>query len=221
VQAVIFDFDGVLVNSEPLHYRALRDGLLPEGFAMDEVEYLRYVGYHDREAIRMALERHAVPATLDRVDAVARRKAETYQALLADVPFFPGARDLVDALAREVPLAIASGARRSEIEEILAAAGLRERFAAVVGAEDVTHRKPSPEPYLNAYGQLAAGTPGLRPGQCLVIEDSVPGIAAGLAAGMKVLGVAHTFGPAKLSAAHRVVGSLSGLSPADLRATFA
>jgi beta-phosphoglucomutase len=217
---VIFDFDGVLVNSEPLHYRALRDGLMPEGFALDEVEYLSYVGYHDREAIRMALERHELPATLERVDVVARRKAEAYQALLADVPFFPGARELVNAVAAEVPIAIASGARRGEIEEILAASGMRSRFSAVVGAEDVRHRKPSPEPYLHAYRQLAAATPGLLPGHCLVVEDSVPGIVAGLAAGMRVLGVAHTFDPAKLSAAHRVVPSLCGLSAAGLRAVF-
>jgi HAD superfamily hydrolase (TIGR01509 family) len=220
LRAVLFDFDGVLVNSEPLHYRALRDGLLPEGFAIDEDEYLQYVGYHDREAIRMALERHDCPATLERVDTVARRKAGIYEALLADVPFFPGARELVEALARQMPLAIASGARRREIEEILSAAGLRDRFAAVVGAEDVTHRKPSPEPYLVAFRHLAAGAPGLTPADCLVIEDSMPGIAAGLAAGMRVLGVAHTFAPARLSAAHHVVSSLGGLTPDGLRAAF-
>jgi beta-phosphoglucomutase len=220
LRAVIFDFDGVLVNSEPVHYRALRDGLLPEGFAIDEEEYLHYVGYHDREAIRMALERHGCPATLERVDAVARRKAATYEALLADVPFFPGARELVDSLAREVPLAIASGARRREIEEILGATGLRPRFAAVVGAEDVRHRKPDPEPYLYALRQLAAHEADLAPSQCLVIEDSVPGILAGRSAGMKVLGVAHTFEPAKLKAAHRVVNSLCGLTPSALRGLF-
>jgi HAD superfamily hydrolase (TIGR01509 family) len=203
-----------------VHYRALRDGLLPEGFAIDEQEYLAYIGYHDREAIRMALERHGCDATLERVDAVAQRKARSYEALLADVPFFPGARELVEELFREVPLAIASGARRREIEEILAATGLRPRFAAVVGAEDVRHRKPHPEPYQKACRQLAAGDPAIRPADCLVIEDSVPGILAGRAAGMRVLGVAHTFEPGKLAMANRVVNSLCGLTAAGLRTLF-
>ncbi len=221
MRAVVFDFDGVLVNSEPLHFRAMRESLLPEGITIDEEEYAgTYLAYDDRESTRIALERHGKPSTRDRVDAVAGRKAAAYDRLVSDVPFFPGARELVRALERDVPLAIASGARRSEIETILAAGRLRDAFVAIVGADDVASCKPHPEPYLKAMASLAARAPGLRPEDCLVIEDSMPGVAAGLAAGMKVLAVTHTYPAAKLAAAHRVVDSLVGLGPGDLRPLF-
>jgi len=221
MRAVLFDFDGVLVDSEPAHYRALRECLIPEGIAIEQDEYLSfYLAYDDRESIRIALERHGIGTDLDRLDAAALRKARLYESLMAEVPFFPGARDLVAALGRQVPLAIASGARRAEIDGILLAAGLRASFAAVVGADDVSRTKPDPEPYLAAMSRLRADAPGLRPEECLVIEDSMPGIAAGLAAGMKVLAVSHTYPPAKLRAAHRVVSSLEGLDVDGLRSLF-
>jgi len=221
MRAVLFDFDGVLVDSEPLHYRALRECLVPCGITIDEEKYLRcYLAYDDRESIRIALERHGEPYDPDRVDEVARRKAGLYETLMAEVPFFPGARDLIASLADEVPLGIASGARRAEIEGILTAAGLRGAFAAVVGADDVTRTKPHPEPYLAAMAGLAPLVPGLAPPECLVVEDSMPGIASALAAGMKVLAVSHTYPAEKLRAAHRVVGGLQGLEPSTLRGLF-
>jgi beta-phosphoglucomutase len=222
MRAVIFDFDGVLVASEPLHFRAMREALLAEGFTIGEEEYWRHLlGHDDRGAIRIALERHGVPYDGARIEAVTRRKASAFEALLADVPFFPGVKELVGALHHEVPLAIASGARRVEIEAILKAGGLRDAFEAVVGIDDVSRSKPNPEPYLTAMGRLEARAPGLEPGQCLVIEDSTTGIAAGLAAGMKVLAVTNSYPAAKLAAAHRVVDSLAGLDAAGLRQLFA
>jgi beta-phosphoglucomutase len=222
MRAVLFDFDGVLVDSEPLHFRSMRQALLGEGFTIDEEEYWRHLLAHDdRGAIRIALERHGIPFDGTRIEDVTRRKAKAFEDLLADVPFFPGVKDLVRALQREVPLAIASGARRVEIEDILKLGGLRDAFEAVVGIDDVRQGKPSPEPYLTAMGRLAARAPGLEPGQCLVIEDSTTGIAAGLAAGMKVLAVTNSYPAAKLAAAHRVVPSLAGLDAAGLRQLFA
>lgn len=222
MRAVLFDFDGVLVDSEPLHFRAMRDALVAEGFTIDEEEYWRHLLAHDdRGAIRIALERHGVPFDGARIEAVTHRKAEAYEALLSDIPFLPGARELARALSREVPLAIASGARRVEIEAILKAGGLRDAFSAVVGIDDVTRSKPHPEPYLTAMGRLAGRAPGLQPGECLVIEDSTTGIASGLAAGMKVLAVTNSYPAAKLVGAHRVVDTLAGLDSAGLRQLFA
>jgi len=221
MRAAIFDFDGVLVDSEPLHFRAMRDSLLPEGITIDEDEYARvYLAYDDRGALRRALEEHRVPFDLDRLDLIARRKAGIFQAMLADIPLFPGVRELLSSLAREVPVAIASGALRSEIESILTSAGLRSLFGAVVGADDVTQGKPHPEPYLSAMERIAAKAPGLRPEECVVVEDSPPGIASALAAGMKVVAVSNSYPPAALNAAHRVVQSLAGVGPSDLRGLF-
>src|SRR6185503_19698782 len=102
----------------------------------------------------------------------------------------------------------------------LEAASLRDAFTAIVAADDVSQVKPHPEPYLAGMREVAAHAPGLAPSQCLVIEDSMPGIAAGRAAGMRVLGVAHTHAASRLTAAHVVVPRLEGLTPADLRAMF-
>lgn len=221
MRAVVFDFDGVLVNSEPLHFRALREALLGDGIAITEDEYLReYVAYDDRGSIRIALERHGRPVSAPRIIALADAKAEAFERLMGEIPFYPGARELVRALAAEMPVAIASGARREEIERILRAGGLREAFAAVVGADDVTRTKPHPEPYLRAYEQIAARAPGLRPAECVAFEDTIPGIAAAREAGMKVIGVAQTYPAAKLTLAHHVVPALDGLDVAEVRALF-
>jgi HAD superfamily hydrolase (TIGR01509 family) len=222
MRAVLFDFDGVLVDSEPLHFRAMRAALVAEGFTIDEEEYWRHLLAHDdRGAIRIALERHGLPYDGARIDAVTRRKAEAFEAVLADIAFFPGVPELVLSLSRELPLAIASGARRVEIEAILEAGGLRDAFSAVVGIDDVSRSKPDPEPYLTAMRRLNGRAPGLQPAQCLVIEDSTTGIAAGLAAGMKVLAVTNSYPAARLASAHRVVDSLAGLDSAGLRQLFA
>ena len=221
MRAVVFDFDGVLVNSEPLHFRSLREALRSEGIAITEDEYLReYVAYDDRGSIRIALERHGRPVTAERISALAEAKARTFERLLGEIPFYPGARELVRALAAEMPVAIASGARREEIERILRAGGLRDAFAAVVGADDVARTKPDPEPYRRAYELIAPRVPGLAPEHCVAFEDTIPGIAAARAAGMKVIGVGQTYPAARLTLAHQVVPALEGLDVAEVRALY-
>jgi beta-phosphoglucomutase-like phosphatase (HAD superfamily) len=127
---------------------------------------------------------------------------------------------VIGTLAGELPLAIASGARREEVEAILAGIGLREAFAAVVGAQDAPRTKPDPAPYLEAARLLEARAPGLAPGECVAFEDSVPGLMSALGAGMKVVGIAHSYPAETLRSAHRVVPSLAALEPASLRALF-
>lgn len=189
LRAVIFDFDGVLVDSEPLHFACLRDALAPEGIAIDEAEYEQvYLAYDDRTAIR----------------------------------FFPGARELVRELAGALPLAIASGALRGEIEAILAAGGLRDAFSAVVGADDVERTKPDPMPFLAARDRLAAvRAAGLTSRECVAFEDSVGGVASARAAGMSVVAVTNSCSAPKLGLAQRVVDSLERVTLADLHALAA
>jgi beta-phosphoglucomutase len=222
MRAAVFDFDGVIANSEPLHFSALRDALLEDGVAITEEEYYtRYLAYDDRGAIRLVLEHHGLTYDLDRVDIVAVRKAEIFEQLLPTIPFFPGVAELVRKLSGEIPLAIASGARREEIEAILQAGGVRDAFRAIVGAEDVSRGKPDPEPYLRAAARLLPHAPDLKPEQCVAFEDSIPGIAAARTAGMKVVAVTNSYPAEKLTAAHRVVASLEGLDSTGLRALFA
>lgn len=222
MRAAVFDFDGVLVDSEPLHFRAMRDALLPEGFEITTAEYYAsYIGYDDWGALRQAFEEHGVSPTPRQIETAARRKKACFAEVIRDVRFFPGARELVRGLAEEMPLAIASGALHGEIEEILGAGGLRDAFSAVVGAEDASRTKPDPAPYLEAARLLGARVPGLRPADCLAFEDSVAGVVSALGAGMKVVAVTTSYPANKLRSAHRVVGSLAELERGSLRALFA
>jgi beta-phosphoglucomutase len=223
MRAVIFDFDGVLVDSEPLHFEALRDALrAAEGLEVGRDEYYaKYLAFDDRGAIRRVLEDRSIAADAERIERIALQKAASFELVLRRVTFFPGARELVLGLAEEVPVGIASGALHGEIERILDAGRLRGAFSAIVGADDVSETKPDPAPYLEAARQLAAFQPGLLPSDCLAFEDSPPGIASALAAGLKVVGVANSYPPARLAAAHHVVPSLVGMGPASLRVLFA
>ena len=222
LRAAVFDFDGVIVDSEPLHFRSLRDALRGEGVEITEEDYLEHLlAYDDREAIRLALEHHGERADPARVDRVEALKVETFARLIPEVPVFEGACDLVRALEKAMPIAIASGARHDEVDAILRGVGLRDAFSAIVGAEDAERAKPDPAPYLEAARRLGARTPGLVPADCVAFEDSVPGIASALGAGMKVVGVAHSYPAEKLRAAHRVVDSLRGVDVPALRSLFA
>jgi beta-phosphoglucomutase len=222
LRAVVFDFDGVIVDSEPVHFRALGEALAADGIRITEEEYWsEYLAYDDREAIRLAFERHGERPSPERLDAAAQRKVEAFARLIPQIPVFPGARELVEGLAESgVPLAIASGARHEEIEGILRGLGLRGAFRALVGVEDAPRAKPDPAPYVEAARRLARETGGLTPSDCAAVEDSLPGILAAKGAGMRVVGVAHSYPEEKLRPADRVVPTLAALSPDDLSALF-
>jgi beta-phosphoglucomutase len=212
----------VLVNSEPLHFRSMREALVPEGIVIDNTEYLRnYVAFDDRVAIRLALEQHGHASDAVTVEIVADRKARMFAEMTSEVPFFPGARELVRELEREVPLAIASGARCSEIIELLEAGGVRDAFAAVVGADNVARTKPHPDLYLEALRRLQDVAPGLEAADCVAVEDTPVGIASARAAGMTVIGIAHTVDAGLLGSAHHVLSSLRRLNAIELRALVA
>ena len=221
LRAAVFDFDGVIVDSEPLHFRSLRDALATESVLITQAEYWDHLlAYDDRNSIRVAFERRGERPDADRLARVERVKVERFAELIPEIPLFPGAREVIGALAAELPLAIASGARHEEIEVILAGIGLRDSFLAVVGAQDVSRSKPDPAPYLEAARRLESRVAGLVPGECVAFEDSVPGVMSALGAGMKVIGVAHSYPAAKLRSAHRVVDSLAALEPGSLGGLF-
>jgi HAD superfamily hydrolase (TIGR01509 family) len=178
------------------------------------------LAYDDRTAVRLALEHHGEAAPPERISRVEERKTARFAQLIPEVPVFDGARELIETLADEMPLAIASGARHEEIEAILTGVGLRAAFSAIVGADDAARTKPDPAPYVEAARQLVAQAPGLTPAQCVAFEDTPPGIAAALGAGMRVVAVAHTYPAEKLSIASLVVGSLVGLAAGELRGLF-
>jgi HAD superfamily hydrolase (TIGR01509 family) len=221
-RAVLFDCDGVIADSEPLHLRVFQEVLAPLGITIDAAEYAeRYLGYDDRGVFDMALRRHGLDPTPALVAALGGEKAARFRRVLeADARIYPGVATLVRALAG-VPLAVVSGALRQEVEIILGRAGVRDAFAVVVAAEDVTAGKPDPEGFRvglaalrTAYGELAAA-------DCLVIEDSIAGIAAARATGMRCLAVTTSYPAAALTEADRVVATLEGLTRGDLETVFA
>jgi beta-phosphoglucomutase len=221
LRAAVFDFDGVIVDSEPLHFRSLRDALESESVHITHEEYWDHLLAHDdKSSIRLAFERRGEKPDRERLARVERAKIARFAELIPEVPVFPGAREVIGALAAELPLAIASGARHAEIAAILTGIGLRGAFCAVVGAEDASRTKPDPAPYLEAARRLEDRVAGLVPEECVAFEDSVPGVMSALGAGMKVVGVAHSYPADKLRSAHRVVESLAALEPGSLGALF-
>jgi beta-phosphoglucomutase-like phosphatase (HAD superfamily) len=219
-RAVIFDFDGVIADTERLHSETFRRVLSEEKiFLTDRDHDERFLGINDRDGFTKAFAEVGRPVSAGEVKALIERKSVYYSAGIARVEIFPGVKDLVSLLAPKCLLAIASGGRRAEIEEVLRAHELREDFLAILSADEVKRSKPAPDPFLEALLALRRAAPArsraLRPADCLVIEDSIPGIRAARAAGMRCIAVAHTFPKERLVEADQVVERLS-----DLRALF-
>lgn len=218
--AIIFDFDGVIVDSEPLHWRAFQRVLTPCGFSFSWEKYLEdYVGLDDRGAFRAAFL--AIGRSLDdgRLAELIARKAEAFQEEAAHgvIPY-PGVVELVLESVRSRPTALCSGALRSDILPVLDSLGLAGIFPVMVSAEEVSVSKPDPESYRLALRRLEELFPGrpLRPEVCLAIEDTPAGIASARGAGLSVLAVTNNFPAEKLRGAHRVVSTLEGMMLDDL-----
>lgn len=222
MQAIIFDFDGIIADTEPLHFEGLRRTLTEIGITLTETDYYtNYLGFDDRGCILEALRTHGRPADPSLVQDLLRRKAAAYLASIQNhLVIFPGVRPFVEEAAALYPLAIASGALRPEIELILEQAGIRKVFRHITSAEDVAHGKPHPEPFLHALAGLnrSERRSAISPGACLVIEDSLPGIRAAKTAGMKVLAVANTHTVQDLHEAHAISHGLDQTNLAELRA---
>jgi beta-phosphoglucomutase len=189
IAAVVFDFDGVLADTEGLHLRAYQDVFERRGWALDERVYFdRYLGYDDVGLVLAFDREHSLGLTETDVDALVAAKTTLFASYLnAGEILFPTAPACIERLAAQYPLGIASGALKAEITSILETAGLRDRFPVIVAADDVTECKPAPEPYLKAAAGLR-----VDPAKCVAIEDSPAGLAAAKAAGMRTIGLTTT-----------------------------
>lgn len=220
-RAVIFDCDGVIADSEPLHLRVFQAVLAPRGITITRAEYVeRYLGLDDRGVFTEVLRAHGGTRTADEIAALIAEKARRFRSVLeAEVRIYPGVTAFVRSLAG-VPLAVASGALREEVELILARAGIREAFAVVVAAEDVAAGKPDPEGFLRALAALEGKAGAIAPDACLVVEDSTAGVEAAHRAGMRCLAVTNSYTAAQLAAAALVVPTLEGMTLERIRALF-
>lgn len=220
LRAVIFDCDGVLIDSEPVHLAAFREVLAPLGIEIGDDDYRRrYLGIPDRAAFAVAMADHPRGVDPSTLATLMRAKAEVMARRLPQARLQPGIVDLIRDL-EGVPLAVASGALRAEVLTVVAMTGLAARFSAVVGAEDVTRGKPDPEPFECARRRLEREVPALAPSDCVVIEDAVTGLVGASRAGMRAIAVATSFAPEELRPAALVVRSLAALSRARLEALY-
>ena len=215
LQAIIFDFDGVIADSEPLHFRAFQQALAEDGHELEPNEYYaRYLGYDDVGMFQAFAEDHGLPMDAARVAGLVARKGAKLQAMMhAGSVLFPGAVEFVRTAASSVPIAIASGALRHEIVEVIEAAGVAHLFAAIVASGDTPESKPSPEPYRLAFERLrdATGAP-LDPQRCVAIEDSRWGLESARGAGLRCVGVTNSYPADELHGAELVVSGLQALT---------
>jgi beta-phosphoglucomutase len=226
LSAVVFDFDGVIADSEPLHYELFRRVLAGQGVALGRSDYYaRYLGYDDAGAFRAVLAAHGQSFDDGRIAALVADKIALFPEMLAGQPvIYDGAAACIGRLGAEVPLAIASGAALDDIEAVLRGTGLRERFRTVVAAEHTPRSKPHPDPYrravdiLREQGVLPMDTPSRH---VVAIEDSVWGLQSARDAGLRTVAVTTSYRAEDLEVADLVVPSLDAVTVEALEALVA
>jgi HAD superfamily hydrolase (TIGR01509 family) len=225
IQAVIFDFNGVLIDDESVHFALFQEVLAEEGVAITERDYHDiYMGLDDRGCFEAALRDGGQESDDTRVDELIARKAKRYIAAAEKgLRYFPGAAEILAAISSRWPVAINSGALRPEIEYALERLDRRSHVAAIISAEDARNCKPHPEGYLLALDALRSHLGSALPAdQCLVIEDTLAGIQSAKGAGMRAVGVTTTYSPDALrqAGADDVVPNLLAFTPEWIEERF-
>ena len=214
LQAIVFDFDGVIADSEPLHLRAFQQALgdvqltlLPSDY------YSSYLGYDDEGVFKAVARDRGIALSDEQLATLIAQKGACIQDMLsAGEVLFPGAAEFIKQAAAAVPIAIASGAQRHEIEEILDATGLRGCFSNIVAAGDTPQGKPSPEPYAKAFQLLKNTHRNLVSNRCVAIEDSRWGLESARGARLRCVGVTTSYPASELPGAELIVEGLNKLT---------
>jgi HAD superfamily hydrolase (TIGR01509 family) len=229
LRAILFDFNGVLVDDEPIHLEMFQKVLGEEGVSLTADDYYaRYLGLDDRGCFGAVLTAAGEQPSVPRLMRLIARKSSYYRERIRErgYPLFPGAAELVRELARAGRmLGIVSGALRDEVEGALRQSGLRDLFKVLITAEDVAEGKPAPEGYLRALEDLNSVPPLperlIHPHEVLAVEDSPAGLAAAAEVGFVTLGVAQSFPAAHLRGADAVADRLQGMTLPRLELLFA
>jgi HAD superfamily hydrolase (TIGR01509 family) len=215
LQAIVFDFDGVIANSEPLHLQAFQQALAEDGVELSASDYYsRYLGYDDVGMFEALGRDRGLPMEGGRVAELVARKGDRMQDLMrSGSVLFPGALEFIRQAAAEVPIAIASGALRHEIDEIIDSSGVANLFSTIVAAGDTPESKPSPAPYRLAFEQLRERTGlALDPRRSVAIEDSRWGLESARGAGLRLVAVTSSYPAEELAGAELVVNGLGALT---------
>jgi HAD superfamily hydrolase (TIGR01509 family) len=199
VDAIIFDMDGVIVDSEPWHEHAFREIFHELGYGENHgIDFQAYIGRSDRVLWLDFIAKHDPPHPIE--ELLAAKQNRLIQILRREQPIFEGLPELVERLAGRYPLAVASGSNHPVIDEVLAMKQLRRFFPVVASTQDVGRTKPAPDVFLHAARLL-----GFPPGRCAVVEDSAAGVTAARAAGMDVIAITHSLPREQLAHATHVV----------------
>jgi len=214
LKAIIFDFDGIIADAEPVHLKAFQMVLSEEGINLSYKDYYeKYLALDDKTCLTMVLRDRGMNYDKAFIDALMLRKSRYYDRFIREnIIIFPGVVDFIKKAYGKYTLAIASGALKNEIEFILEYAGIRRHFEIIVSADEVENCKPNPEVFMKALERVnkhdSTKSRIIYPYECLVIEDSIAGIKAAHGAGMKCLAVTNSYSADKLSEADMIVRSL-------------
>ena len=215
LSAVLFDFDGIIVDSEPMHFRAFQAILEPVGLGFSWEEYCAsYIGFDDRDAFREAFKAKGEKICSRDLKQLIADKAKIFQQAIrnGEATPLPGAVGLIESIPRKLPIALCSGAFREDILPILGKLGIENSFSVVVTAEDTKKSKPDPAPYRLAIEKL-----GLEdPATAIAIEDTPVGVVSAKGAGLKVLAVTNSYDREYLFEADAVTDSLENISRLSL-----
>ena len=220
IKAILFDFNGVIINDEPIQMRAYQEALKDEGVSLTEEEYYSALGMDDKAFVRFAFSKDGKEVADETLNAIIERKTEAHRKMIEnEIPLFDGVVNFIKAASGRYKIGLVSMARRVEIDYVLERANLKNSFAAIVSAEDVSNHKPNPECFNLGFrlvdrARTSNGGFPLNRNECLAIEDAPPGIVAARSAGMKTLGVTNTVSAQALreAGADVVTSNLSDLS---------
>ncbi len=215
LNAVIFDFDGIIVDSEPMHYQAFQRILEPLGKGFPWEEYCAtYIGFDDRDAFREVFKAAGEKICSRDVKHLISKKAEIFQQLIREgqATPLPGAVELIESIPRKLPIALCSGALREDIIPILGNLGIDNSFSVIVTADDTKKSKPDPAPYKLALEKLGEDNAATA----IAIEDTPAGILSAKGAGVKVLAVTNSYDREFLLEADAVTDSLENISRLSL-----
>ena len=216
-EALLFDFNGVIADDEEQHREALNTVLAEGGISLTREQYYsEYLGRDDRTSLMEAFRRAGRPLATVRLERLLAEQSRIYQRLIdRSLSLVPGVADFVPRAAERFRLGLVSGARRGEVETVLDRAGLRSHFEVILAAEDVPRGKPDPAGYLAARAALDRRRP-LAARSCVVIEDSLRGLEAARAAGMRCAMLTTSYPPKALAGADIVWDSFAGHDPTEL-----
>jgi HAD superfamily hydrolase (TIGR01509 family) len=229
IKALLMDFNGVIIDDEPIQMQAYQEILAAEDIALTDEQYYECLGMDDRTFVEAAYDRVGRTPETNKVFEITQKKTQMWHDRIADeIPLFDNVENFIRKMAKDFALGIVSMSGRAEIVHVLEKAGLTECFDIIVSAEQVAKCKPSPECYRIGFRELdlartAKGHLPIIHSECVVIEDSPPGVQAGKAAGLPVLGVTNTVDAEKLRAAGAdwVAKDLNDWFPESFRKAFA